>query len=554
MDARLDAYLAQLPVAEAVPDATAAAAHPGTPFGAQLRSIGIIRRGLALVGARAGETCLIAAAWAFIGSGALSGRVNGGWLMAWALCLATTWPLRLASRWLEGVLAVGISGLIKQRLLAGAMRVDVTGGRARGLGELLGEVLETDSIDRLAISGGLAALQAATELVVCAAILAWGAAAFLEWIVLAAACVAVLAMGAINTRRRIAWTQRRLALTGWNVENMIAHRTRAVQQPRDEWHREDDALLDEYAASSASLDRTTAVFEGLLPRAYMLAALAALAPSFMSSQSTTAERAITLGVVLFATDALQRLTFGIPGIAAALIAWNRVQPTLAAATPPDERRVAERDSTAEAAPQSPLFQGWDLTFAYAGRPSPACEACTLELSKGDAVLLEGESGSGKSTLASLLAGTRRPASGVVLSGGLDLPTRGETAWRRRIAMVPQGHENHILSAPLAFNLLLGRPHPHSDDDLREAREVCEELGLGPLIERMPAGLNQMVGETGWQLSHGERSRVFIARALLQRAEVVMLDESIGDLDPETLQQSVECVRRRAGALLLIAHP
>ena len=66
--------------------------------------------------------------------------------------------------------------------------------------------------------------------------------------------------------------------------------------------------------------------------------------------------------------------------------------------------------------------------------------------------------------------------------------------------------------------------------------VCPRLGLGDLIERMPAGLFQVVGETGWQLSHGERSRVYMARALLQGADLVVLDESFAELDPDSLQR------------------
>jgi len=84
--------------------------------------------------------------------------------------------------------------------------------------------------------------------------------------------------------------------------------------------------------------------------------------------------------------------------------------------------------------------------------------------------------------------------------------------------------------------------------------LCHELGLGPLVERMPGGLDQMVGETGWQLSQGERSRVFLARALLQRADMVVLDESLAALDPENLRQCLECVIRRAKTLLVVAHP
>ena len=71
--------------------------------------------------------------------------------------------------------------------------------------------------------------------------------------------------------------------------------------------------------------------------------------------------------------------------------------------------------------------------------------------------------------------------------------------------------------------------------------VCRALGLGPLLDRMPAGLFQMVGETGWQLSHGERSRLYLARALLQGADLIILDESFGALDPTTLHQTLTFV-------------
>jgi ATP-binding cassette subfamily B protein len=80
------------------------------------------------------------------------------------------------------------------------------------------------------------------------------------------------------------------------------------------------------------------------------------------------------------------------------------------------------------------------------------------------------------------------------------------------------------------------------------------MGLGPLIDRMPGGLMQMVGETGWQLSQGERSRLFMARALLQGGDLVVLDESFAALDPQNLRQALECVVRRAETLLVVAHP
>ena len=85
-------------------------------------------------------------------------------------------------------------------------------------------------------------------------------------------------------------------------------------------------------------------------------------------------------------------------------------------------------------------------------------------------------------------------------------------------------------------------------------QSLRELGLEDLLARMPGGLLQMVGETGWRLSHGERSRLYIARALLQGAELIVLDESFAALDPENLRRCLHCVLQRVSSLLVIAHP
>ena len=84
--------------------------------------------------------------------------------------------------------------------------------------------------------------------------------------------------------------------------------------------------------------------------------------------------------------------------------------------------------------------------------------------------------------------------------------------------------------------------------------MLRELDLGGLLARMPSGMEQLVGDSGWQLSHGERSRLFIARSLLQPLEARVLDESFAALDPETLERALACVLRRAETLIVIAHP
>ena len=156
-------------------------------------------------------------------------------------------------------------------------------------------------------------------------------------------------------------------------------------------------------------------------------------------------------------------------------------------------------------------------------------------------------------MVSLLTGLRQPNSGHLLIDGHDRETFGSIAWRRHVAAAPQFHENHVLAGTFAFNLFLGRRKTLGPADLEEAQAICYELGLGDLLERMPAGMLQMVGETGWQLSHGERSRLYIARALLQGADLVVLDESFAVLDPENMKRAIDCAVKHSATLLVITH-
>jgi ATP-binding cassette subfamily B protein len=120
--------------------------------------------------------------------------------------------------------------------------------------------------------------------------------------------------------------------------------------------------------------------------------------------------------------------------------------------------------------------------------------------------------------------------------------------------VPQFHENHVMLSTVAFNVLMGGEWPPAVDDFNRAETILRDLGLGGTLDRMPSGILQTVGETGWQLSHGERSRLFLARALLQNPDVLILDESFAQLDPDTLRLALDTVVSRARSVVLIAHP
>ncbi|MBI4911597.1 MAG: ABC transporter ATP-binding protein [Acidobacteria bacterium] len=522
---------------------------PGSSFPAQLREGRLLARLAAYAGVHALEYLLLLLAWWVLGEGALSGRTDHGWLWAWTLLLLSMAPLRMWMLWLQGWLAIGVGGMLKQRLLAGALALDPDCLRRQGSGQLLGRVVEAETVESLALGGGFGALAATVELVLAACVLLAGAGGVPLAVLLAGFVAATAGLGLAFARRRRTWTAARLALTEDLVEGMAGHRTRLAQQAPEAWHEGEDRSLADYLHQAGVMDRRAVVLAALASRGWLVAGLAGLVPTFLSGGGggSTAALAVSLGGVLLAHRALRRLAASITQLAGAAIAWEAVRPMFSAAG------VLPAPPIPEDAPAAVLLDAQDLAYAHAGG-RPVLRGASLRILSGDRLLLEGESGGGKSTLAAVLVGLREPSSGLLLAGGLDRRTLGPGGWRRRVVAAPQYHENHILCASLAFNLLMGRAWPPRQADLDEAWYVCQELGLGPLLQRMPAGIFQSVGDTGWQLSQGERSRVFIARALLQGAGLVVLDESFAALDPENLRRAMDCVLKRSPALLVVAHP
>jgi ATP-binding cassette subfamily B protein len=345
-----------------------------------------------------------------------------------------------------------------------------------------------------------------------------------------------------------AWTRRRLALTHDLVERMAGQHTVVAQQPPEQWHRDDTQALAAYGDAGQRLDGAAAALAALIPRGWLLAALAALWPHAAQARARPAAFAASIGGLLFVAAALRKLAQAAPALGSAAIAWRNLRAlTGASASVPPAGPAPD-------AAGAPLLEARDLTFRYPGRSAAVLHECSFVLRAGDRVLLEGASGGGKSTLAALLAGLRERSAGELRLAGVEQSTLGLARWRAHVGAAPQFHENHVFSASLLFNLLLGRAWPPRPEDVAEAEAVCRELDLGPLLARMPSGLEQLVGESGWQLSHGERGRLFIARALLQPLEARVLDESFAALDPATLERAVACVLARVKTVIVVAHP
>jgi ATP-binding cassette subfamily B protein len=409
-------------------------------------------------------------------------------------------------------------------------------------------------MESLVTSGGLATILAAVEVLIAAAVLALTPGGVFAAATFAAFVVATLLAARAYGRKMRDWTSARLDMTNDLVERMVGHRTRLAQEPREHWHDGEDEQVSRYAERSAALDRAASWMQGVLPRGWLLVGVAAIAPAFVGGAMGGASLAVAIGGLMLGYRAIAHVTAGVSSLLRARIAWEKTRPLFEAGAREESTSVPVWLGAKNANDDAVVLEARDLRFRYDGRQEPVLRGASLCIGARDRVLLQGPSGGGKSTLGSVLTGLRAPASGLLLLRGLDPQTLGETAWRRRVVSAPQFHENHLVTATLAFNLLMGREWPPRATDLAEAEEVCRELGLGPLLDRMPSGMMQMVGETGWQLSHGERSRVFMARALLQRAEVIVLDESFAALDPETLERAMQCVMRRAPALVVIAHP
>jgi ATP-binding cassette subfamily B protein len=319
---------------------------------------------------------------------------------------------------------------------------------------------------------------------------------------------------------------------------------------------EERQALDHYLSLLQANDKLEGLMLSWIMRGWLVVGLIGLAPALVSTTVHITPLAVGLGGVLLADQALRKLVPGFMLLIHAKIAWEQIA-LLISAGAREEKKVTVPFSGSEIPgiyDNQLLLSAHNLVFRHFAHDEPILNGCNLSICEGDRLLLTGESGSGKSTLISLLAGFRVPDLGFLrLKGDNPQALQGERG-RRHVAVAPQFHENHILSETFAFNVLLGRRWPPNIEELKEAEEICRELGLDDLLTRMPGGMFQWIGETGWQLSHGERSRLFIARALLQEAELVILDESFAALDPESLQRAMECALKRAKTLLVVSHP
>ncbi len=171
-----------------------------------------------------------------------------------------------------------------------------------------------------------------------------------------------------------------------------------------------------------------------------------------------------------------------------------------------------------------------LGATWPGAERPAFSNVNADAKAGDWLVVSGPSGSGKSTVLTVLLGHLAPSAGWLEFNGRDVAELDPSTLSNHVVWCPQ--ESHLFDSTIRANLLLARPRTDapSDDELDDALRTA---GLADLVARLPAGLDTRIGSQGSHLSGGERQRLAVARTLLSRAEIVLLDEPTAHLDDET---------------------
>ncbi len=203
----------------------------------------------------------------------------------------------------------------------------------------------------------------------------------------------------------------------------------------------------------------------------------------------------------------------------------------------------------KAFPENPSITARDVQFSYPGTGKAAVYGVSLAVSAGDIIAVVGPNGAGKSTLMDLLLGFQAAQAGEVRIGDTALAEIDEDSLRAASAVLSQ--DVFLFHASLAENIGYGR----LDASDGEVERAAERAGLRPLIERLPQGLQTVIGDRGSKLSGGERQRVALARVLIREPKVVVFDEPTSQLDGAAVRDTGNILRENAEGRItfVIAH-
>jgi ATP-binding cassette, subfamily B, bacterial len=302
----------------------------------------------------------------------------------------------------------------------------------------------------------------------------------------------------------------------------------------------------ELRTARLAVGRLRATFEPVLdalPNLGTIVLLALGAWRVAEGVITTGQLVQAMALFTILTFPMRVVGFLLEELPRAVVASDRIADVLATPT-----RPAPAEGAGTPLPDGPLaVDVRALSFAYAADAEPVLAGVDLALAPAELVALVGATGSGKSTLCHLLAHLYQPTAGVVRLGGVDLSTTEPASLRSAVALVFQ--EAFLFAATVRENLALG--WDASDEELLWALEAARARGF---VERLPLGLDQQLGERGVTLSGGQRQRLALARALLRRPGLLMLDDATSAVDPTVERQILDGLPDTLRATtLVVAH-
>jgi len=191
----------------------------------------------------------------------------------------------------------------------------------------------------------------------------------------------------------------------------------------------------------------------------------------------------------------------------------------------------------------------NISFSYGTRVD-VFEDFSVSFKKGTISAIVGESGSGKTTIAALLQRLYTLNDGAIFIGNTNIKYLSNNSLRKVVGIVPQNID--LFTGRVIDNIAVGEFNP----DMKKVLNIFTQLGMIDFIEKLPAGLNTLVGEHGATLSGGQKQRLAIARALYRQPQILVLDEATSSLDSESeqhVQQTIKQLKAEGKTIIIITH-
>ena len=289
---------------------------------------------------------------------------------------------------------------------------------------------------------------------------------------------------------------------------------------------------------AVNLTATEGAFVFLVPVALLLAPAALSAGTFAGFVTNFAFYAVFSAII---STALARIMFAASGMMLAKTALGRIDQVMSAPT----LKITDHPQL----PRDNSIEFDDVSFTYEGSELPALDHVSFTVKPGQTVALVGPSGGGKTTAASLIPRFWDASSGTVRVGGVDVRDTDPHVLMDQVAFVFQN--NRLFKASILENVRASRP----DASRKEVEAALSAAQCTDIIEKLPKGMDTVIGTEGTYLSGGEQQRIALARAILKNAPIVVLDEATAFADPENeaMIQKAFSTLTRDRTVIMIAH-